>query len=109
LGLEVTSEVANDPFFGRVGRLLAANQREEQLKYELVAPTSGASQKTAITSANCHEDHFGLAFDLHSADGAPAHSACVGFGVERITLALLWAHGIDVERWPASVAGQLWP
>ena len=108
LGLDLSSEVANDPFFGRVGRMLAANQREEELKYEVVAATSGASKGTAITSANCHEDHFGAAFSIVTADGQPAHSACVGFGVERITLALLWAHGCDTGRWPESVTAKLW-
>ena len=42
LGLEVESVVANDPFFGRPGRMLAANQRAEELKYELVAPVFAA-------------------------------------------------------------------
>ena len=34
LGLIVETVVANDPFFGRVGRILAENQRSETLKYE---------------------------------------------------------------------------
>ncbi len=38
LGLTVESVIANDPFFGRPGRMLAANQRSEELKYEIVAP-----------------------------------------------------------------------
>jgi seryl-tRNA synthetase len=109
LGLDVTSEVANDPFFGRFGVMLAANQQDEKLKYEVTAPTSPASTRTAITSANCHGDHFGVAFDLRTVDGEVAHSACVGFGVERITLALLWAHGLDPTTWPAGVRDRLWP
>lgn len=108
LGLDVVAEVANDPFFGRAGRMLAANQREENLKYEVLAPTSGAATLTAIASANCHEDHFGAAFSILTETGVAAHSACVGFGVERITLALLWAHGLDPERWPASLKHRLW-
>src|SRR6202035_564193 len=40
LGLDVSVVVANDPFFGRAGRLLAASQRTKELKYELVAPIS---------------------------------------------------------------------
>ena len=32
---EVDADVANDPFFGRVGSMLAANQRESALKFEL--------------------------------------------------------------------------
>jgi seryl-tRNA synthetase len=106
LDLEVAAVVANDPFFGRAGRLLASYQRSKEVKYELVAPIS-SSTPGAIGSANCHEDHFGLAFDLHLADGSPAHSACIGFGLERIALALLFAHGLDETRWPSEVRGRL--
>ena len=38
LGLTVETVVANDPFFGRVGKILAENQRSETLKYEIVTP-----------------------------------------------------------------------
>jgi hypothetical protein len=99
--------VANDPFFGRVGRMLAVNQQAEKLKYELVAPTSGAPGLTAIASANCHGDHFGATFGLQAASGETAHSSCIGFGLERIALALLWAHGLDHMGWPAPVRTQL--
>jgi seryl-tRNA synthetase len=107
LGLDVRAEVANDPFFGRVGRMLAVNQQAEKLKYELVAPTSGAPGLTAIASANCHGDHFGATFGLQAATGETAHSSCIGFGLERIALALLWAHGLDPMGWPAPVRTQL--
>ncbi len=109
LHLEVGHEVANDPFFGRLGKMLAANQQEAALKWEVVAPTGPAAKLTAITSANCHEDHFGVAFAIMTADGGVAHSACVGFGVERIALALLWNHGLDPEAWPSQVKAKLWP
>ena len=109
LGIEVKVEVANDPFFGRVGRMLAQNQQDSKLKFEILAPTSPENQATAISSANWHEAHFGEEFGIVTSDGQLAHSACVGFGVERITLALLWAHGMDPERWPADVRGRLWP
>jgi seryl-tRNA synthetase len=109
LGLDVTAEVANDPFFGRVGRMLAANQREEELKIEVVAEVADAARPTAILSSNCHGDHFGVPFGIRTADGETAHSACVGFGLERITLALLRRHGLDVDRWPPAVRAQLWP
>lgn len=107
LGLDVEAVVANDPFFGRPGRILAANQRAEALKIELVAPICSEATPTAITSANCHLDHFGAAFGLRLEDGSGAHSACVGFGLERITLALLRAHGLDPSRWPGSVRKEL--
>ncbi len=109
LGLDVQPVVANDPFFGRPGRMLAANQRSEELKYEIVAPVFASGRETAISSSNCHLDHFSRPFDIHTADGGEAHTACFGFGVDRITLALLDRHGTDPTRWPAGVRSQLWP
>ena len=102
LGLEVESVVANDPFFGRPGRMLAANQRIEELKFELVTPVyADRARQTAISSSNCHLDHFGRPFGIETADGEVAHTACFGFGIDRITLALLHRHGTDPDRWPA--------
>jgi seryl-tRNA synthetase len=107
VGLDVTVEVASDPFFGRLGRILADSQVGAALKYEVLAPTNGSGRPTAIASANCHEDHFGEAFGLVAGDGTVAHSACVGFGMERIALALFWAHGLDTTSWPQSVRRSL--
>jgi seryl-tRNA synthetase len=110
LGLTATAVVANDPFFGRAGRMLAVNQRDEILKMELVVNLyGGLGDGTAVVSSNCHLDHFGLPFGIFAADGAVAHSACVGFGMERITLALLATHGLEPASWPASVRQLLWP
>jgi seryl-tRNA synthetase len=109
LGLDVQIEEANDPFFGRAGRMLAANQRGAALKYEITCHVSSREVRTAITSSNCHESHFGDAFGLRTPDGAPAHSACIGFGLERITLALFKRYGADVDGWPGEVRSALWP
>ena len=94
LGLEVCSVVANDPFFGRAGRMLAANQRIEELQVrDRRAGLRRSSGQTAISSSNCHLDHFGRPFGIETADGEVAHTACFGFGIERITLALFHRHG----------------
>jgi hypothetical protein len=45
---------------------------------------------------------------MRQADGGVAHTACVGFGLERITLALLRHHGLDLAAWPDSVRTTLW-
>jgi seryl-tRNA synthetase len=108
LGLDARREIASDPFFGHGGRLLAASQREQELKLELVVQIAGA-EPTAVASFNYHQDHFGVACGLETADGAAAHSACVGFGEERIALALLRTHGLDPKTWPSSVRECLWP
>jgi seryl-tRNA synthetase len=107
LGLEAASEVASDPFFGRAGRMLAASQRDQQLKFEIVVQIAG-DEPTAVSSFNYHQDHFASTFGIERADGGVVHTACVGFGEERVVLALLAAHGLDVESWPQSVRRELW-
>lgn len=107
LGLPVRAELANDPFFGRGGRLAKATQREQELKFELVVPITSEDKPTAISSSNIHLDYFGQAFDIQTADGEPAHTACIGFGLERVALALFSTHGLDVADWPTSVRKRL--
>lgn len=103
VGLDVKPVVANDPFFGRGGRMMVATQLEQVLKFELVIPIASVEKPTAIASCNLHLDHFGHAFDIKTADGKPAHTACIGFGLERIALALFKTHGFEPARWPTPV------
>lgn len=107
LGLVVRAVVANDPFFGRAGRMLAANQRATTLKYEVVAAVANEAAPTAVVSCNCHQDHLTERFGIFTEDRRSAHSACVGFGLERIVLALFAAHGMNPQRWPATVRHRL--
>jgi seryl-tRNA synthetase len=107
LGLEVQLEVATDPFFGRSGRMLAASQREQQLKFEVVTQIAGP-ELTAVASFNYHQDHFASAYGIELADGAEAHTACLGFGLERITIALFRQHGLEIQAWPTEVRDRLW-
>lgn len=107
LGLPVERVVANDPFFGRGGRLAKASQREQVLKYELVVPICSEEKPTAVSSCNLHLDYFGHTFGIRTPDGADAHTACIGFGLERIALALFRTHGLDPGTWPAPVRDTL--
>lgn len=107
LGLDAQLDVANDPFFGRRGRMLAANQQAERLKLELLVQIAGP-EPTACASFNHHRDHFASTYGIEMADGSTAHTACLGFGHERIVLALLRTHGLDPARWPEAVRAQLW-
>jgi seryl-tRNA synthetase len=107
LGLDGRVELANDPFFGRGGTLLAVNQRDRRLKLEVVVPIASEECLTPIISLNYHQDHFGSAFGIATASGGPAHTACVGFGLERIALALFRRHGFDRPAWPAAVRREL--
>lgn len=107
VGLAAEFDLAADPFFGRAGRMLAASQREQALKWEILVPIAGP-EPTAVASFNYHQDHFGSTNGIVLADGGVAHTACLGFGHERIVLALLRIHGLDVEAWPDDVRRELW-
>ncbi|HEY2435751.1 MAG TPA: amino acid--[acyl-carrier-protein] ligase [Solirubrobacteraceae bacterium] len=107
LGLEAELDTASDPFFGRRGRMLAANQRGERLKLELLVQIAGP-EPTALASFNHHRDHFASIYGIELSSGEPAHTACLGFGHERIVLALLRVHGLDPASWPAPIRNELW-
>ena len=96
-------EVANDPFFGRAGTLMSDAQRQQELKFELVVPINPGRPPTACMSFNYHLSHFAEIWALHTADGQLAHTACVGFGLDRLAFGLLHTHGLDVGAWPAGV------
>ena len=102
-GLPFDITASSDTFFGRSGKLLAANQREEGLKFELLVPIASTEHPTACASFNYHRDLFGRAWSLETAAGELAHTGCVGFGVERIALALFRHHGFSFEQWPRKV------
>ena len=107
LGLPTGVDVANDPFFGRRGRLMSNSQREKALKFELLIPVDNDDKPTACMSFNYHEEHFAEIWGMRTADGALAHTACVGFGLERLTLALFRHHGLDPSQWAIDVRSTL--
>ena len=101
LGLPFTIDVANDPFFGRVGQVMAVSQRQQALKFELLIPYYASAPPTACMSFNYHRDHFGQVWGIHDDMGALAHTGCVAFGIDRLAVALFAIHGLDVKKWPA--------
>jgi seryl-tRNA synthetase len=109
LGVDAKPVVANDPFFGRGGKMLAMNQRDQELKFELVIPICSTDNPTACVSLNYHQDHFGHIFGIKLQNGGDAHTSCIGFGMERITLAMFKKHGLSIKEWPTAVRSQLWP
>jgi seryl-tRNA synthetase len=88
--------------------MMAASQREQALKFEISVPIGGP-EPTAVASFNYHQTHFAETFGIELADGEVAHTSCLGFGLERIAMALFRAHGLDPETWPAAVREELWP
>jgi hypothetical protein len=85
LGLASSCVAAHDPFFGVAAAMLIAEQHRVDAKQEVVV--EGDPGPVAVASVNRHGDHFGEAFAIEVA-GAPAHSACVAFGIERLMISV---------------------
>jgi seryl-tRNA synthetase len=94
MDLPVEWLTATDPFFQPQSNPKYLFQRLQPVKHEA---TYGGD--LAIASLNRHHDHFGTAFAI-TRDGAPAHSACLAFGLERWLFAITHRHGTDPRSWP---------
>ena len=104
LALPYTVDVANDPFFGRVGQIMAVSQLQQSLKFELLIPYYAGAKPTACMSFNYHREHFGHVWGLTDARDELAHTGCVAFGMDRLAVALFANHGADPAQWPAARA-----
>jgi seryl-tRNA synthetase len=102
LALPYTMDVANDPFFGRVGQVMAVSQLQQSLKFELLIPYYAGAKPTACMSFNYHREHFGNVWGLTDTRDELAHTGCVAFGMDRLAVALFANHGADPAQWPAS-------
>jgi len=108
LELPATIGVANDPFFGRAGKIVAEFQRNQQLKFELLIASLNPDKPIACGSFNYHTDRFGSLWNIVTDDGVVAHTGCCGFGLERLALSLFKQHGFDTAAWPPRVRAALW-
>jgi threonyl-tRNA synthetase len=91
LGLPIEMEHASDPFFDKAGTAARAARifpTKEEVLYR---------GELAIASLNYHRRFFGERCEISVGDG-PAHTGCVGFGLERWIQALAEHFGADVER-----------
>jgi seryl-tRNA synthetase len=107
IGLAAEIRTASDPFY------LAPDassktyfQLTAETKYE-VSAVLPHNQRLAIGSLNYHTDFFGRAFDINVEGAGPAHSSCIGFGLERFVAAFLAQHGHEPEEWPEQVRNSI--
>jgi len=98
LDLEVTIELANDPFFLDASRDKAIYQRMGEVKYELLFPLPDGGA-LAASSFNLHRDFYTSVYGTRRAGGELAESACMGFGLERWVYGFLTQKGLDPVRW----------
>jgi hypothetical protein len=91
---------ANDPFFTDDYEAKAVHQHRLAMKYEYRAVLPGTGKTLAVLSSNLHSATFGKAFEIRGADGMRANTGCIGFGIERLAIAIAMQHGLDPAQWP---------
>jgi seryl-tRNA synthetase len=106
-GLSGRCEVASDPFFcNSDSGMLASSQRLLELKYELQLDLAEADS-VAVASFNFHDRFFAESFEIGRQDESQVYSGCVGFGLERLSFALMCQYGLDRRTWPSSLLAAL--
>ncbi len=89
---------ATDPFFAPIYASKSYWQSNEGLKYEgrfpLPPKDDGKARTLSCSSFNLHQEFFGETFNISLENGAPVHTGCVGFGLDRLVLAYFAQHGL---------------
>src|SRR5881296_2809074 len=89
IGIAAEIRTASDPFYiAPDASSKTYFQLTAETKYEVSALLPN-KQRVAIGSLNYHTDFFGRAFDINVEGAGPAHSSCIGFGLERFVCAFL--------------------
>ncbi len=108
-GLAAEIRTASDPFYIAAD---AASKTYFQLKAETKFEVSALlpdEQRLAVGSLNYHTDFFRRAFEIDIKGTGPAHSVCIGFGLERLVCAFLAQHGTEPAAWPERVKAAVFP
>ena len=104
--LDMKLQTATDPFFATVSAAKKFYQQAQEVKNEILIPVlkeDGTKKDLACGSVNLHGNFFGQRFDIAGADDEPAHTGCIGLGIERWVLAGFTQHGFDPDRWPEAI------
>lgn len=108
--LDCRVQSATDPFFATVSAAKKFFQAAEEVKNEIMVPVvdrQGKQKFLACGSVNLHGNFFGKNFEISAGSGEPAHTGCVGLGIERWVLAAFTQHGFDENRWPEDVRNEI--
>src|SRR5260370_1207693 len=73
------------------------------LRLPLIRFIRSQRRAAACVSFNYHRDHFRTTWDIRDANGEPAHTGCVAFGMDRLAVAMFHTHGTDLAKWPVEV------
>lgn len=88
LGLDFRLETAADIFFNDGAPQRLFSQLMSDNKLELSVVDAEGITRFSAASINKHQTHFTVPFQTNLEDGASAVSMCIGFGLDRLALAV---------------------
>lgn len=100
-------QTACDPFFGGTVANKRFFQNFMKMKFELRMDLPYADTTLSIGSFNNHADSLTNKFNIGLDSDDKCVSGCVGFGYERLALALMAQFGVDLESWPKAIKEDL--
>ncbi len=101
LKLDISWDVATDPFFNPESNPKFIMQTLDPVKHEMIF-----NKNLSIGSTNFHKNYFGESFNIKFR-GETAFSACVAFGLERWIFAIINQYGADPNAWPLKEIGDV--
>lgn len=89
IGLDFKLEIANDIFFSDNAEKQLFSQLISDDKIELCIYCNNVSEYISVASINKHHNHFSKPFELKDENEKLINTMCIGFGLDRLVLALL--------------------
>jgi len=96
-------ETATDMFYPDQLENLHFYQKSVRAKVELRLDIPDLQKTIAVASFNCHSHYFSKSYQIELANGEPAFTGCVAFGIERLAYALVAQLGLDRQKWPPAL------
>jgi seryl-tRNA synthetase len=89
LGWSFRVETASDMFFNENADRQLLSQLLSDNKLELLIDIPSVGREVACASINRHHSHFATAFGIRELEDRYAATMCVGFGLDRLLLAMV--------------------
>ena len=90
--------------------MLADSQKEQKLKFEVLVPVISLEKPDRGVLVQLSPGALRQRLrHPHRRRRAVANTACLGFGLERVRMALFKTTASIPQRWPSAVRARLWP
>lgn len=101
-GLSAKLTTASDPFFAVDAKSKRSYQTLMNLKYELQFHLPYNDKWLSCVSFNNHQSSLVTPYNISGASDEMT-SGCVGYGFDRLALAIFAQHGEDIHKWPLAL------